>query len=241
MHTNIYNAPLEERERHFAQKVNNKYKGVFSYHSGFAGVENSFDLLCLRCGHIQRKSAKCIRNKNVPRCDNCYRELINDRKKLRTMLKEQQRSLDDLTKRVAKKEGAQKDTHYKRCRCCDHVFVSDKENKIYCSSKCFKKQNHRTKELNRRNKVKTNGKIDIDISLEKLIRKDENKCYICDSACDQNDYTLTSDGHYVCGMNYPSIDHVVPINKGGTHTWDNIRLAHHYCNALKSDNEAVKS
>ena len=26
-----------------------------------------------------------------------------------------------------------------------------------------------------------------------------------------------------------------PKSKGGTHTWDNVRLAHRHCNAVKGD------
>ena len=28
---------------------------------------------------------------------------------------------------------------------------------------------------------------------------------------------------------------MIPIAKGGTHTWDNIQLAHRHCNSIKSD------
>lgn len=34
---------------------------------------------------------------------------------------------------------------------------------------------------------------------------------------------------------YPSIDHIIPVSHGGTHTWDNVELAHRYCNGVKSD------
>jgi len=32
---------------------------------------------------------------------------------------------------------------------------------------------------------------------------------------------------------YPSIEHVIPIAKGGKHTWDNVKLAHRKCNMEK--------
>ena len=35
--------------------------------------------------------------------------------------------------------------------------------------------------------------------------------------------------------NYPTIDHVMPLAKGGMHSWDNVRLAHHGCNSAKGD------
>lgn len=34
---------------------------------------------------------------------------------------------------------------------------------------------------------------------------------------------------------YPNVEHVIPISKGGTHTWDNVKLAHRKCNWEKGD------
>lgn len=36
---------------------------------------------------------------------------------------------------------------------------------------------------------------------------------------------------------YGTVDHVVPLAKGGTHTLDNVKAAHHVCNSTKRDNE----
>jgi 5-methylcytosine-specific restriction endonuclease McrA len=35
--------------------------------------------------------------------------------------------------------------------------------------------------------------------------------------------------------NAPSVDHVVPLSKGGSHTWDNVRCACRLCNTRKGD------
>ena len=40
---------------------------------------------------------------------------------------------------------------------------------------------------------------------------------------------------FMAGNDYPTIDHIKPISKGGTHTWDNVQLAHFHCNSIKSD------
>ncbi len=31
----------------------------------------------------------------------------------------------------------------------------------------------------------------------------------------------------------PTVDHIVPLSKGGGHTWDNVQCAHLTCNASK--------
>lgn len=34
---------------------------------------------------------------------------------------------------------------------------------------------------------------------------------------------------------YPSLDHIIPRSKGGGHTVDNLRVAHRWCNSVRSD------
>ena len=70
--------------------------------------------------------------------------------------------------------------------------------------------------------------IDKSITLDRLRKRDGDICYICGCLVDDTDI----DGTHV-GAKYPSCDHVIPLSKGGTHTWDNVRLAHMGCNAGK--------
>jgi len=35
--------------------------------------------------------------------------------------------------------------------------------------------------------------------------------------------------------NAATIEHILPISKGGTHTWDNVAPAHYRCNLAKGD------
>ena len=83
---------------------------------------------------------------------------------------------------------------------------------------------------------KNNGKIEWNISLEKLTQRDKGVCKICGREVDINDYYYSDEGYFIAGNNYPSIDHIIPLAKGGTHTWNNVQLAHRYCNSIKSDN-----
>ena len=99
----------------------------------------------------------------------------------------------------------------------------------YCSKKCMKRYVMRVKNDRRIRKMRTRAH-DTDITLEKLFKRDDGVCYLCGGRCDWNDMV---DGN--AGDTYPSVDHVIPLAKGGTHTWNNIRLACRRCNWVKSD------
>ncbi len=71
---------------------------------------------------------------------------------------------------------------------------------------------------------------DDTISLMKLFERDGGICQICGKPTDWHDIT---DGHI--RKLYPTLDHIIPLSKGGTHTWDNVQLAHMACNAGKCD------
>lgn len=83
---------------------------------------------------------------------------------------------------------------------------------------------------NRIRKMRANGPVDSSISLMKLCVRDDFTCHICNGRVD---WTQSPQGF----NDYPSIDHIKPISKGGTHQWHNVKLAHRRCNTIKSDNE----
>lgn len=68
---------------------------------------------------------------------------------------------------------------------------------------------------------------EIGVTLPKLIKRDGLTCAICGLPC----------FYYGDGLAdlYPTIDHIVPISKGGGHTWDNVQVAHRLCNIHKGD------
>ena len=75
---------------------------------------------------------------------------------------------------------------------------------------------------------------DTDISLYRLSIRDKDVCYLCGESVDWSD-CQTINGTFVAGNRYPSVDHVIPLAKHGTHTWDNVMLTHRLCNTNKSD------
>ncbi|PUZ23528.1 hypothetical protein BUY00_01530 [Staphylococcus chromogenes] len=110
----------------------------------------------------------------------------------------------------------------KKCKECGKYFSTTRDNQVFCSSNCCYKYGHRQKEIIRRAKIISNGRVDWDISIKKLLKRDGRYCYLCKQPMKVNADTNDS--------LYPSIEHIKPISKGGTHTWDNVKLAHRKCN-----------
>ena len=38
----------------------------------------------------------------------------------------------------------------------------------------------------------------------------------------------------------PTVEHIIPLSRGGTHTWDNVAPAHAICNFEKGDSLSVE-
>ena len=113
------------------------------------------------------------------------------------------------------------------CSVCGKEYIAHYPKSKYCSKTCSRKP------LKRRDRYK-GITIDNDITLEKLARKDGDVCQICGGVVNWDDKE-EKDGVIICGNYYPSIDHIIPISKGGLHSWDNVQLAHRICNTLKCD------
>ena len=103
----------------------------------------------------------------------------------------------------------------------------------YCSVQCRNKTEYKSREVIRRMRIR-NAMVDNDITVHSLYNRDNGYCHICGRKTDLEDYVVMSDT-MICGNWYPSIDHVIPLSKGGEHSWQNVKLAHRICNSLKSD------
>ncbi|REH88586.1 HNH endonuclease [Staphylococcus felis] len=150
-------------------------------------------------------------------CINCYKLHLSKRKTPR-------KYCDDKCKSMYKF----KRKYHKQCVECNKDYVSNRVNSKFCSESCLRKFSYRKQEINRRLTIKNNGEVDWNISIKGLIKRDGQKCYLCgnDVIFSEN----TNDDYY------PSIEHVKPLSKGGTHTWDNVKIAHRKCNWEKGVN-----
>lgn len=57
-----------------------------------------------------------------------------------------------------------------------------------------------------------------EVSLDVLYKRDQGICRLCDKPCSRN---------------HASRDHIVPVSRGGEHSYANTQLAHKRCNAQK--------
>ena len=200
----------------------------FEYVSGYVSSDDYMELRCKECGLVFKRSAcsvrKVVAGINCPACEEeRKREVIARREAER---KEQERRRMEA---FWSQKFHQINFQMRQCKECGAFFIGGRSS--YCSDECKRKHINR-KHDKRLDRAK---RIDKSISLKKLYKRDKGICWICGEKCDYKDYTKDENGYFIVGANYPSIDHVYPLSRGGNHEWGNVKLAHHYCNTLKND------
>lgn len=201
----------EEAKRNEFSKITNKWEYVRCYDRS----KSKHTIRCTQCGN--EKVVKCLRE--IPECSACKKR---------------------------EKERQRKQSKYKVCAVCGKEFESTRSTAIYCSERCSKamykernidrvREKQRTRKRLREARAMKNGKVDYTITLSKLIERDKHICKLCGREVNENDYIYIVDT-FIAGNDYPSIDHIKPLSKGGVHQWDNVQLAHRLCNSIKNDN-----
>ena len=133
----------------------------------------------------------------------------------------------DKQKRIEKRKAEQEAKKiHGICSVCGKPFETFNPQQKTCGGKCSRKRQYARKDK----RIPQEQIVDRDITLEALYRRDSGFCYLCGKKCNWDDKTETN-----VGASYPSIDHIIPVSRGGLHSWNNIRLACFYCNAKKSD------
>lgn len=198
------------------------------------GVKRSgpVTLRCRTCGHVMEWPGETVRSSAALICQECNKQ--------RRERAEEERKASAIAKRNKRERAKQekfwgqdfKQIAFKICERCGAVHT---ERGRFCSDLCRRRAQYARAE----NRVKRAAQIDNSITLEKLYKRDNGTCWLCGGKCDYNDHRVDGLGVFIVGPTYPSIDHVFPLAKGGSHTWDNVRLAHHYCNTLKRDKVVV--
>ena len=174
---------------------------------------------CVKCGGEKEISSISLRHGNV-RCTPCQMESTRRRheadKKIREWKKNYERGRVLVQMEMSFCEcGRLLPFGIKRCESCRKEIARQRE---------------RRKEHKRR--IREGVEFDKTISLEKLYERDHGVCYICNKTCDWQDFQRIN-GAFIVGGSYPTVEHVKALCHGGTHTWDNVKLACHACNSKK--------
>lgn len=119
------------------------------------------------------------------------------------------------------------------CIACHQPFLDRwlaESSSRYCTNTCQQRQARQRRKARKRGA----SRQDAGINWKTLAQRDGLECHICGDLCDPLDKTVAN-GVHRHGITFPTVDHLLPLSRGGTDTWDNVRLAHLWCNSLKCD------
>ena len=197
----------------------------FIYNDG--GIEGYNYVQCRYCGNVYKYTAQMMKPSHLSegRCLNCNRlysqHLAKEKreKELEQREREQQQRQNERWRRTKPIQ-----LKMEVCLRCNALFIPKYKGMQYCSSVCSNRARYATHKDHRIKKLR-NVIVDKNITLMALYQRDGGKCWLCGKACD---YNADSNDN-----SYPSIDHVIPLSKGGKHSWENVKLAHRGCNSAK--------
>lgn len=72
-----------------------------------------------------------------------------------------------------------------------------------------------------------------DIDLDALIERDNHRCHICGGKVSERRKFGKRGTPRGDMSTYPTVDHIIPVSRGGSHTWGNVKLAHWSCNSKR--------
>lgn len=194
----------------------------WEYVGGYINSERHLTVRCKVCGTEKEFAAVSFRGDEDPACTECERIK-------RTEQKAKAKRLEKELKRFNRKPKPIKVQTFKTCEHCGGFYFGRGK---FCSEECRRVSlNHYYSMKNDRRRKKARTEESKSISIQALFTRDNGICWICGGKCDMNADTNSNE--------YPSIDHVVPVSCGGKDEWDNVRLAHRWCNSKRGNREKM--
>lgn len=232
---NQYTSPTFDREANAKRYIEERTPWA-EYAGGFTHCDGGVYLRCKTCGNVQYRSMISVR-KSATSCKYCREADVRQKKQER----EQARAIREERLRLNRIERETElfiTTRLVECEECGTIFATHRGRQVTCSAECSRKRGNRMSSHRKDARIAFDKRIDKDITVHKLYERDGGVCWICGGKCDKEDYTVKN-GTIICGNNYPSIDHVIPIVNGGTDAWDNVKLAHRHCNSQRFWEESI--
>jgi 5-methylcytosine-specific restriction endonuclease McrA len=118
-------------------------------------------------------------------------------------------------------------TQIKICPESGWLFKPENNSAMYATKEIGYRVHKRIAKAKRRARKKANGRME-NIDPIKVFESVDYKCQICGCQTDPDLRGTIED-------QAPELDHIIPLAKGGTHTWGNVQCACRECNRTKSD------
>ncbi len=227
----------------------------FVYVGGYTSKESRVRIRCAKCGAEYERVARDIGKKYTPVCRECQK-----RQTIETIKRKRAEAAEKKKQRPKKQISPMEAYHIERekkldevcvCKICGkeytpRQYVHSAKLKTYsnpgvCSVECQKRNLNNAGRASRKKRGIRDGhrerarkygcEYDPSVTLPRLIKRKGLRCAICGMMCNPYDETWTQ----FSGPYRPSIDHIVPMAKGGGHTWENVQVAHIICNSYKGD------
>lgn len=249
------NQRSKEAEQRIVQRVESL---GFAYVGGYSDKKGYVTIKCKTCGAEYKRTVDHIRRgKNKVICIECQKKQTQERQAKTKAVARQNAEVRELERKwlrilyPPKDYGEELHQRFLNrtgvCEICGKEYsVRDYTTSAklkyavdngVCSAECKKekqrrlKRKHRTPSNHRHRAHIFGVAYESGITLKKLVARDGLTCAICGKKCDWGDHSWSE----YSGPMYPSIDHIVPMSKGGGHTWSNVQVAHLICNSYKSD------
>ena len=112
------------------------------------------------------------------------------------------------------------------CKECNVTFSPSRNDQrsLFCSMNCQKKNNHRIHDPLRRARAR-NAKVE-QVDPFKVFERDGWRCQLCGNRTPKQLRGTNSE-------NAPQLDHILPLSRGGEHSYRNTQCTCRRCNAAK--------
>ena len=229
----------------------------FDYLGGYTKQTENVMLKCRACGDTFERTAGFAMRGNLI-CKKCEHEKALIRQAKRRMVHKAEAERKRAEREAARVAKSLEPSAYQLsrmlllddvhvCRVCGKGYTLREymestgsryyRDSGYCSAECRDAHLKERAKIYRRGRqdshrhraVKFGCAYDSSVTLAKLIKRDGLRCALCGEMCDPKDHSWSQ----YSGPMYPSIDHIIPMSKGGGHVWSNVQVAHIICNSEK--------
>lgn len=120
----------------------------------------------------------------------------------------------------------------KQCKHCGKIFTTNfyAEAREFCSKECAKRHMRRNSKARRR--VRLRRQYVAPVSLAEIYKRDGGICQLCGKKV-----SLRYKAPHPLSA---TLDHIIPLSRGGTHEPKNVQLAHWICNVKRGTGGSVQ-